>query len=101
MMAEIASMRDQDKVLFTQNRANIRRAVINAQRAIAGDDWNEHDDLLIDRLDGYLDTLMERGGRDKKPTSFGLPTTRDNRHSSLLESAVSKAVGLPAETKQG
>lgn len=101
MMAEIASMRDQDKVLFTQNRANIRRAIINAQRAIAGDDWNEHDDLLIDRIDAYLDSLMERGGRDKKASPFSLPTTRDSRHSQALENVVSRAVGLPAESKQG
>lgn len=82
------NLSDQDKRRYMKHRAAIRRAILNAHRDMVGEEWTEKDDLVVDRIDVYMEELSQRAGSARPTVAISAPTSF---RSSALE-AVDKAV---------
>ena len=102
---QFAELGDKDKRVYMSVRADVRRAIIEGQRRLAGDNWNETDDLVLDRLDQYLDELVLRGHPPipqplQPPVVISAPRSRKDSMPAVdmgaLEDALSSEGSQPA-----
>jgi hypothetical protein len=68
----LASLDENDKLLWTQHRVEMRRSFITAHNSVLGlASWDASDDMMMDYIDIKLALLFDRAGRMEavKPTA--------------------------------
>lgn len=80
------ALSDEDRVLWTQHRTEMRRSYLTAHNAVLGvHTWTDSDDIFLDYIDIKLALLFDKSGR--MDTTKTIATTED---ANKIEEALAK-----------